>query len=241
MRRNLDKMVSRAARLISRAPIRSLRGVGTGYEKTRECHAISRAYAAGTGGRVVHGFAVGSVQNIGRANVITFTHHSVVRSDAEELIDPNFLPGQTQMFLEDPARSYDYELDLSWNIIAVADRPFRCPATGARLPAWQPVWTTSVSGVSAFSTDPRHARRRHLGDTEAAQSYVASLGLDASNAVDLVFATNAEVVSVAIPDGEEPPESLKDYRRTDLTVPVTIKPRDPSTVLSEAEQAELRR
>lgn len=240
MQHNLDKLVAKAARLISPAPICSLRGVGTGYEKARQCHAISRAYAARTDGRVVHGFAVESVQNIGRANVITFTHHSVVKSGAGELIDPNFLPGEAPMFLQDPARSYDYELDLSWNTIAVADWSFRCPATGARLPAWQPVWTTRVSGVSAFSTDPRHARRRHLGDTEAAQSYVASLGLDPSNAIDLVFATNAEIVSVAIPDGEEPPEWLKDYRRTDLTVPDTIKPRDPSTVLSEAEQAALR-
>jgi hypothetical protein len=66
------------------------------------------------------------------------------------------------------------------------------------------------------------------------------LGLEQSNAMDLVFATNAEVVSVAIPDGEDPPEWLKDYRRTSLKVPDTIKPTDPSTVLSEAEEAALR-
>jgi hypothetical protein len=58
MRHDLDKMVTKAARLISPAPIRSLRGVGTGYEKARQCHAISLAYAARTSGRVVHGFAV---------------------------------------------------------------------------------------------------------------------------------------------------------------------------------------
>ena len=241
MQHNLDKLVARAAKLVSSAPIRHPRGVGTGYEKPRQCHTIARAYAARTGGQTVHGFTIEAVRNIGQAKAVTFAHHSVVRIVAGELVDPNLLPGEAQLFLEDPARSYDYRLALSWNSIAVADRPFRCPVTGARLPAWQPVWSAHVCGVAAFSIDPRHSRRCHLGDSGAAQSYVASLGLDPSNAVDLVFATNAEVISVAIPDGEEPPESLKDYRRTDLIVPDTIKPTDASAVLSEAEEAALRR
>ena len=50
---NLDKLVARAAKLVSSAPIRHLRGVGTGYEKPRQCHTIARAYAARTGGQTV--------------------------------------------------------------------------------------------------------------------------------------------------------------------------------------------
>jgi len=116
---------------------------------------------AKTGGQVVHGFIVEGVQNVGRAKGITFVHHSVVSTSARELVTSNFLPNQTPLFVEDPARGYDYDLALSWNTIAVADRPFRCPVTGARLPAWQPVSglrQDSVSQVRASQHKPKLRR-----------------------------------------------------------------------------------
>jgi hypothetical protein len=172
----------------------------------------------------------------GAGQGVTFIHHSVVETPSGELIDPNFLPRQAPLFLEDPVRSYDYDFHLGWNTIAVADRPFRCPVTGARMAAWKPLWISFISGMTAYSMDPRHARRRHFPGVEDAGRHVASLGLDPASAVDLVFTTNLEVVRVEIPEGQEPSAYLKDYQLADLTIPDNVEPMDRSVVRSEQEE-----
>jgi hypothetical protein len=241
MRRAVDKFTLRASKLVSSSPIRHPRGVGTGFEAPLQCHSIAHAHAARTGGRVVHGFLVERVREFGQCRLVSFVHHSVVGTAAGELVDPNFVPGAAPPLLEDPARGYDYELKTSWNTITVSNRPFRCPVTGTRMPAWTPLWTARVGALLTFSTDPRHARRRHFRALEEAGIHVAGLGLDPSNGVDLSFATNAEVVRVEMPEGEEPPEHLKDYRLADLVVPEAVRPLDASAVMSEEEEARLRR
>lgn len=227
---------------VFRTSVRYPLGVAKGDEPELQCHSTSRAYVAEVGGQLVHGFTIEKPGKTYVGRNAVFIYHTIVRRPDGRLVDPNFVEGKTKPFIEDPGRPYDYERDIGWNTLIVANIHFRCPVSGQAIPSWQPVWSARVSGVTAFSLKPEHARKRHFGATEGAFAYVESLGLDPSDPIDLCFATNLEMVSVEVEDGSPPPDILKDYklhRGVMKSVPL-VRPLSPSAVLSEDEERALR-
>jgi hypothetical protein len=238
-----DKFLVRAASCVSSQPLAIPRNVGTGFEQPLQCHAISQSHAAGLGGDVVHGFRITAVDEIGPLRRAHFQFHSLIRTASGDLVDPNFPPGQQAPFVEDPTRTYDYGQSLTWNSLAVANMPFRCPVTETRIPAWKAACVATLSDKTIYSLDSRHARRRHLQEGQDFAGYVAGLGLDPTSAVDVVFATNLEIMQVGLEEGTDPPEHIKDFRRLDgstLNLPDAIGLVARDDVLSEAEKRHLR-
>lgn len=218
------------------------RNVGNGAGPILHCHEVSRTYSVGNPGtRVVHGWTVNGVYQNGVADLAAFQYHSVVELNPGELVDPNWRPGQEELFVEDVTRPHDYATRTAWNNLAIANRPFRCPATRARLPAWKPVWRKHYNGTTVYSCDPRHARWRQFGRGEDWQTYVANLGLDPQNSVDVTFVTNLEFIAVEVDGDEPPPQRIRDFELFSTTPTGTIRPIRNDEVLSETEQDLARR
>ena len=234
--RERDVKTKRAATVVARAEIVRLKGVGTGFEMPHQCHTISRAFAERTGGAVVHGFYLDEIRPLGTGWAVGFIYHSIVRTRSGDLVDPNYLPGRAPRFLEDINRPYDYQTGIGWNNIIVTNRPYRCPITKNRIPAWKAATTTKINEQEAFSTDARHFQRKHFAVGDDYSAYVANLGLRPDNAVDICFTTNTEIILVET-DDEAPPECIKDYRRSNDTIalPAAITPITQRSVRSEAE------
>jgi hypothetical protein len=218
------------------------RNVGNGTGPILHCHEVSRTYAVrNPGTRVVHGWTANGVYQSAGADLAAFQYHSVVELHPGELVDPNWRPGQEALFIEDLRRPYDYATGTAWNNLVIADRSFRCPVTRARLPAWKPVWRKDYKGSTVYSCNPRHARWRHLGRGEDWHPYVASLGLDPQNTVDLAFVTNLEFIAVEVDGDEPPPQRIKDFELFSAAATGTSRPIRKDEVLSETEQDLARR
>ncbi len=125
--------------------------------------------------------------------------------------------------------------------MVIADRPFRCPVTRTRLPAWKPVWRKHYKGTTVYSCDPRHARWRHFSRDEDSQSYVANLVLDPQNSVDVTFVTNLEFIAVEVEGAEPPPQRIKDFELFSTTPTGSVRPIRKDDVLSETEEDLARR
>jgi len=126
--------IGRALKRFCRGTLLRPRNVGNGTGTILHCHEVSRTYAVcNPGTRVVHGWTVNGVYQSGVADLAAFQYHSVVELNPGELVDPNWRPGQEELFVEDVARPYDYATRTAWNNLVIADRPFRCPVTHNRL------------------------------------------------------------------------------------------------------------
>jgi hypothetical protein len=234
--------VGRVLKCFSPGTLRWPRNVGNGTGPILHCHAVSRTYTVrNPGTRVVHGWTINGVYQSGVADLAAFQDHSVVELRPGELVDPNWRPGQEELFVEDVTRPCDYATQIAGNNLVIADRPFRCPVTRARLPAWKPVWCKPYKGTTVYSCDPRHARWRQFGRGEDWQPYVANLGLGPQNSVDVTFVTNLEFIAVEVDGDEPPPQRIKDFELFSATPTGSILTIRKDEVLSETEQDLARR
>jgi hypothetical protein len=234
--------VERAVKCFCQGRLLLPHNVGDGTAPMLHCHEVSRDYAMrNPGARVVHGWTANGIHRIGRAELALFQYHSVVELNRGELVDPNWCPGQEELFAEDVTRPYDYATRTAWNNLAIADRPFRCPVTGARLPAWRPIWRKHYHDTMVYSGDPRHARWRRFDRGEHWQLYVANLGLKPRNPIDVTFVTNLEFIFVEVQGDEPPPRQIKDFELFSSTLTRSTRAIRKDQVLSEAEEDLVRR
>ncbi len=187
--------IERAVTCVSQGRLRLPRNVGDGTGLMLYCHEGSHNFAKrNRGARVADGWTANGTYRIRRAELALFQYDSVVEPSRVELVDPNRRLGQEELFAEDVTRADDDATRTARNSLAIADRPFHRPVSGASLPASNPIWRTHHDDTVVYSGDPRHARWHRFDRGEEWRPCVANLELEPQNSVDVTVVTNLEFV-----------------------------------------------